>query len=403
MKNIDLNYLCTVIGNLSGIPIRIYENDKQVFYHSLVKLVMDPLTPYFSDVFAIKAHIGYYITPYFQYYGVLNCHPYKIVIGPSRHSSINDQELKELAFKCDVKPDDVEDFLTSMNSIVQMPLSSIVQILCTINYVINDEKLSLEDVQIYDSEQQDIKELIESERINHKLFSSDTDNIQKFQAVHNTFALEQTLINIVRKGDVAALWEWINNAPAVRGGVLSADGLRQIKNTFIVTATLISRAAIQGGMDINDAFSLSDAYIQKCELLSSVDRIINLQYHMVLYYTEQVEKIRKGASPSKLVIDVSNYVQHHLSEPIDVEALAKSMFLSRTYLAAKFKKESGTTLTDFILEEKVEEAKRLLRYTDKQATAIAAYLGFSSQSHFSNVFRKYTDCSPLEYRKKYNS
>ena len=124
---------------------------------------------------------------------------------------------------------------------------------------------------------------------------------------------------------------------------------------------------------------------------------------MFLDYTEQVEKIRKGASPSKLVIDVSNYVQHHLSEPIDVEALARSVFLSRTYLAAKFKKESGTTLTDFILKEKVEEAKRRLRYTDKQATAIAAYLGFSSQSHFSNVFRKYAECSPLEYRKKYNS
>lgn len=399
MKNIDLNYLCTVIGNLSGIPIRIYENDKQVFYHSLVQLPKDPLTPYFSDIFAVEAHIGYYITPYFHYYGVVNCQPYKLVIGPSRHSSINDRELKELAFKCDVAPDDVEEFLTAMNSIVQMPLSSIVQILCTMNYVINDEKLSLEDVQIYDSEQQDLKELIESERVNHKFYSFDTDDIQKQQAVHNTLALEQTLVNIVRKGDVAALREWIDNAPAVRGGILSADGLRQMKNTFIVTATLISRAAIRGGMDINDALSLSDAYIQKCELLNSIDRIINLQYHMVLDYTEQVEKLRKGTSPSKLVIDVSNYVQHHLSEPIDVEALARSMFLSRTYLAAKFKKESGTTLTDFILKEKVEEAKRLLRYTDKHATAIAVYLGFSSQSHFANVFKKYTGKTPSEYRK----
>ena len=403
MKNIDLNYLCTVIGNLSGIPIRIYENDKQVFYHSLVELPKDPLTPYFSDIFAVEAHVGYYITPNFHYYGVVNCQPYKIVIGPSRHSSVKDQELKELAFKCDVAPDDVEEFLTAMKSIVQMPLSSIVQILCTMNYVINEEKLSLEDVQIYDSEQQVLKELIESERINHKFYSFNTDDIQKQQAVYNTFSLEQTLINIVRRGDVAALREWIDNAPAVRGGVLSADGLRHIKNTFIVTTTLISRAAIRGGMDINDALSLSDAYIQKCELLNSIDRIINLQYHMVLDYTEQVEKLRKGTSPSKLVIDVSNYVQHHLSEPIDVAALARSMFLSRTYLAAKFKKESGTTLTDFILKEKVEEAKRLLRYTDKQATAIASYLGFSSQSHFSNVFRKYADCSPLEYRKKYNS
>ncbi len=402
MKNIDFKYLCTVIGNLSGIPIRTYENDKQVFYHSLVRLPKDPITPYLKDILAIEAHIGYFITPYFNYYGVVNFPPFRIVIGPSRQSAINNQDLKELAFKCDVAPDDVEEFVSSMKSIIHMPLSSIVQILCTMNYVMNEEKLSLEDITIYDTEQQDLKEKIESERANQKFYNSDIDDIQMQQEIHNTLALEQTLVNIVRKGDTAALREWIRNAPAVRGGILAAEQLRQMKNTFIVTTTLISRAAIRGGMDIDDALSLSDAYIQKCEFLFSVDKITNLQYHMVLDYTEQVARLRNGNSPSKLVTDVSNYVQHHLSEPINVEALAKSLFLSRTYLAAKFKKESGTTLTDFILKEKVEEAKRLLRYTDKHATAIAAYLGFSSQSHFANVFKKYTNKSPNEYRKIHN-
>ena len=61
----------------------------------------------------------------------------------------------------------------------------------------------------------------------------------------------------------------------------------------------------------------------------------------------------------------------------------------------------GETLTDFILKEKTEEAKRLLRYTDKTATMIGSYLGFSSQSHFSRVFWKYTGQTPAEYRKKY--
>lgn len=402
MKNIDFKYLCTVIGNLSGIPIRTYENDKQVFYHSLVGLPKDPITPYLKDILAIEAHIGYFITPYFNYYGVVNFPPFRIVIGPSRQSAINDQDLKELAFKCDVAPDDVEEFVSSMKSIVHMPLLSIVQILCTMNYVMNGEKLSLEDITIYDTEQQDLKEKIESERANQKFYNSDIDDIQMQQEIHNTLALEQTLINIVRKGDTAALREWIRNAPAVRGGILASEQLRQMKNTFIVTTTLISRAAIRGGMDIDDALSLSDAYIQKCELYNSIEQITNLNYYMIFDYTEHVEKIRIGKSPSKLVTDVSNYVQHHLSEPIDVEALAKSLFLSRTYLASKFKKESGTTLTDFILKEKVEEAKRLLRYTDKHATAIASYLGFSSQSHFANVFKKYTNKSPNEYRKIHN-
>ena len=82
--------------------------------------------------------------------------------------------------------------------------------------------------------------------------------------------------------------------------------------------------------------------------------------------------------------------------------MAKSMYFNRSYLSTKFKKDTGMIISDYIMKEKIEEAKRLLRYTDKSATAIAAYLGFSSQSHFSNAFHKYTNRSPSEYRQKHN-
>ena len=71
--------------------------------------------------------------------------------------------------------------------------------------------------------------------------------------------------------------------------------------------------------------------------------------------------------------------------------------MSRPYLSAKFKKEAGKTLTDFIWKEKTEEAKRLLRYSDKSLSSIGAYLGFSSPAHFSRVFKKYTGKTPSEY------
>ena len=66
-------------------------------------------------------------------------------------------------------------------------------------------------------------------------------------------------------------------------------------------------------------------------------------------------------------------------------------------------KETDLTSVDFILKEKTEEAKRLLRYSDKSLTAISNYLGFSSQSHFSRVFKKYASCTPGEYREKYTT
>ena len=76
---------------------------------------------------------------------------------------------------------------------------------------------------------------------------------------------------------------------------------------------LASCAAIQGGMQVDDAFTLSDSYIRQCELLSSPERIVNLQYRMLLDYAERVERLHRGKASSKLAADAANYVQHHLS------------------------------------------------------------------------------------------
>ena len=154
-------------------------------------------------------------------------------------------------------------------------------------------------------------------------------------------------------------------------------------------------------MDIEEAFSLSDAYIQQCELLNAPDRLTNLQYHMIGEFTERVERVRHGAHESKLAGLVANYVQKHLSEPVSTEALAKELYMGRTHLSARFHKETGETLAAFITKEKLEEAKRLLRWSDKPITAIGNYLGYSSSGHFGSVFKKTVCLTPSEYREKH--
>ena len=392
---INLPYLCTTIGNLSGVPVRIFEGESLIFYYSQAYLPRDPMAVYRDQIFAVKAHVGYITTPHFHYYGIVNSGQTKIVIGPTRQITETDQELRELAFRSDVAADDMEDFVAGMKSIVRMPFESILQMLCTMNHVLNGETLSLKDITIYDAEQEKLLKAQGRQQAAQKL------SAQADESLHNTLDQEQALLRMVRKGDTAALKEWINHAPAIRGGVLAKEQLRQKKNTFIVAVTLVSRAAIRGGMDVEDTFSHSDSYIQQCELLSSPSDILNLQYRMVLDYTERVERLHLGKHPSKLTVDVANYIQRHMSEPITTEKIAKELFLNRSYLSRKFKEETGETLTDFILKEKTEEAKRLLRYSDKPLTAISSYLGFSSASHFSRVFKAYVGSTPSEYREKH--
>lgn len=398
MENIDLVYLCSIMGNLTGVPIRVYQGKKLVYYHSLVNLPKDPMEVYRRDIWNIRANVGYFVTNHFNYYGIVNAGDTKIIIGPTRQTENTTQEPRELAFRADVPPEETEDFIQAIKSIIRMPLESIMQMLCTVNYLLSGEKLSLHDIAIYDSAQDELRKLVAQQTA-----QAYTPEAGHATNVHNSFTLEQTIMNIVRRGDTAALQEWVSSAPAIRGGVLAAEQLRQDKNMFIVTATLVSRAAIRGGMDIDDAFSLSDAFIQKCELMNTPAQIINLQYNMIMEFTQRVGRLRQGKHPSKLAIDVANYIQHHLSEPITAEKIARELYLSRPYLSRKFIKETGESLTDFILKEKTEEAKRLLRYSDKSLTAIGNYLGFSSQSHFSRVFKKYAGRTPGEYRERFSS
>lgn len=391
---VDLPYIVKSIGTLSGVPVRLFEHGKRTTDRFPVRIIKDPMELYRNEIFSIKAHVGYFITPLFHYYGILNVGDASIVIGPTSQIMANEQDLRELAFRLDVPKEEVPAFIGGMNGIMRLPVETLLSILCTMNHFLNGgETLSISDISIFGEEQKALKAHAEKRRTARVY-----EEAPQPRETHNALAVEEALMEIIRKGDTVALKRWMLEAPAVRGGTIAPDQLRQLKNTFIVSVTLASRAAIRGGMREDDAFVLSDGYIQRVELLSDHSKIMNLQYHMILEFTEQVEKLHLGHHPTKLATDVANYVRHHLSEPISTEKMAEEFYLSRPYLSAKFRQETGETLTDFILREKTEEAKRLLRYSDKSASAIGTYLGFSSHGHFIRVFKKYAGVTPNEYR-----
>ena len=400
MKNFDFKYICTSIGNLAGMPIRLYRNGRQIFYYSVVKLPKDPLNAYIDDVLKVDARVSYYVTNHFNYYGIVNAGAYKIVIGPTRQTENSEQELRELAFRAGVEPNDTDMFVAAMKMIIRMPLESVMQMMCMINYILNDEKTNLEDIILFEPGSNEAKELFPQDYLPEKNIAQQTEYIEN---VHNTLALEETIMDFVSQGKTQQFKDWVKEIkPTVNGGKLAREQLRHLKNTLIVTATLAARAAIRGGMDTDDALTLSDQYIQKCELMVDPMMITNMQYRMIADYCDRVERIRQGSNPSKLVIAVTNYIQHHLSEPITTEQIAEHLFMGRTRLSANFKAESSMALSEFIQRQKLDEAKRLLRFTDKSAAAIAAYLGYSSSAHFTTVFKKYFGCTPAEYREKHS-
>ncbi len=389
INNCDLNYVCTTISNLSGLPVRLFNEDKNELYYSPVHLILDPFENIKEQVLLLKEKVTYYRSSFF-YYGIINFDNYSVVVGPTSQIPISKQELKEYAFSINVSYSLIDDFVIDMESLPNVSLLSLLQILCLTNYFITGEKISLESIAIHESEQNIIKDEIEKDDVSRKMRASNEPYVG--------LDTENRLLDMIMRGDVAALNEFTSRIPVVKSGTVAKEQLRQAKNIFIVTATLASRAAIRGGLDVTTSLALSDSYIQRCELADSPDIITELNYRMVIDYAERVAKLKLGQNPSILVIKVSNYIQQHLSEPIKVEDISKALFMGRSRLSTNFKKETGINISDYIINHKIDEAKRLLRYSDKSLTAISLYLGFTSQSHFTKVFKEKVGTTPSEYK-----
>lgn len=390
----DLEYLCTNLGALSGIPVRLYEGEKQIFYYSVIHLIRDPFVLDQEKAFGLQGDISYCQTSFFYYYGILHFGANRIVIGPTRQTPISRQDLKSIAFALGIAPGEIKEFISQMSLLTNFPLPTLLQTLAMVNFAITGKKASLESISIQESTQVTLREEMEKRQTSKTVEALEG----RFSEPYNALDIENRMIDMVMRGDIGALKTFFRNFPAFRSGTTAQEPIRQSKNLFIVATTLVSRAAIRGGMDVTSALALSDSYIQRCELANDRETITNLNYLMVMDYAEKVAEIQFGQAPSKLLIEVSNYVQNHLSDPIKTNDIAASLYMGRSRLSTRFKEQTGLNLSDYVMSRKIGEAKRLLRYSEKPFISIAFYLGFSSQSHFTRVFKKYAGSTPSEYR-----
>ncbi|MEA5145012.1 MAG: helix-turn-helix transcriptional regulator, partial [Candidatus Limiplasma sp.] len=114
-------------------------------------------------------------------------------------------------------------------------------------------------------------------------------------------------------------------------------------------------------------------------------------------FIQRVERYRLKRY-SRLVRDTIARVDERLSEPLSVRQLASHLAVHPDYLSKRFKQETAEALHTYILRRRVEEAAHFMRYSADHITDIASFYQFSSQSHFTSVFKKYMGYTPQQYR-----
>lgn len=221
---------------------------------------------------------------------------------------------------------------------------------------------------------------------------------REYMINHLPYDREMAFYQSIRNGDMEEMHRLFLPLAVEGFGKLSDNPLRNIKYHLIITVAFITRYCIEGGLEMESAYNLSDIYIQRIDQCDSIEGVHKIHRELVEAYVrrmQQHKKIKTYSKPISLCID---YIYDNLHGRISLEDLAAASDLSPSYLSKLFHNEVGITIAQYITNKKIEAAKNLLSFTEYTTTDISNYLCFSSESHFISVFRKVTGTTPKKFR-----
>lgn len=393
-------YLFKSFAKTTGLSARLYKDRTPVYYYSSTHLFPDPVSPQLERILLSPHRAGVIMMPLYQHYGFAHLnHGYMLILGPTAALNEDPMELDQIAFLLGVSGEEKTLYLRRLCCAPEVSAERLAWILSFFVTAMEGKVFGVEQVHI------------ETEIVPLRPGIARTHASESFESYENTDLSETVLTSYrferignlyVKNGQVEQLIDLFEAVPKIKAGKMAKDALRQTKNMFICAATTMSRAAIDGGLEPQSAFKLSDLYIQKSEILREPTAITSLMQEMVLDFAARVRALNYGnAQDSQLFQDCARYVKQHLFSRILVQDVAEHLGISKAYLSTRFHAITGKNLSQFILEQKMNEAMQLLRYSNKSIADISSHLAFSSQSHFQNAFKKQTEVTPLEYRRQY--
>lgn len=218
---------------------------------------------------------------------------------------------------------------------------------------------------------------------------------------HREYGIEFEYYNLIVDGKLEEVKADFSPFGGDGAGVLSSDPVNNIRYHFVITAALIARYCIEAGMEMETAYTMSDYYINVVDKCRTVEEIEKIHYDMVCDYTVRMKDTERFQVCSKPVILAMEFIYDNLHNHITVNDVAQHVSLSPNYLSRIFHAETGCTVSGYITSYRLTAAKNMLKYSDYSILEISNILSFSSQSHFTNLFKKHVGVSPRDYRNKY--
>ncbi len=225
----------------------------------------------------------------------------------------------------------------------------------------------------------------------------------QFERSSRLWQMEQEILDKIRRGDLSISDVFVGMDTTMLGYAYSnkQEDLRTYRIKMNHLLTLVSRAAVDGGLPKKTSFPLCTKYRQILETCTSAEEMQVLSNEILNNYARQVHRVQQVSSCSSRIKLCCEYINTHPEEKLMLSTLAEKAGYTESYLSRKFAQEMGCSITDYIQQSKIERSKFLLSNSEYTVDEISDLLGFGSRSYFSNVFKKIVGESPTQYRKQH--
>ena len=222
------------------------------------------------------------------------------------------------------------------------------------------------------------------------------DILERTRRIERAYQAENQFMEAIQQGRIhraeLMLSNFTRNALENR-----TTPLRNIKNYSIILNTLMRKAVEKGGVHPIQIDRLSSEFARRIESTSALEEFMDLWQDMARKYCLLVRS-RATTSYSQLVQYIIARVDYDLTADLSLKANAEALNVNASYLSALFKRETGSTLTDYVNRKRVEHAVYLLASTDLPISAVAQRCGIQDDNYFTKIFKKYVSVSPKQYR-----
>ena len=226
---------------------------------------------------------------------------------------------------------------------------------------------------------------------------------QEAGLLHNTEEWGYWIYDCLKRHDLDGILDaLVTGGTDYAPGKLSKEELRSSKNLMISLISVMVHFAVRDRIIDNElALTAADVCILLCEETTSRQDLQKAAYTGLCKVSDLIQSYR-DREYHYLVKQAKEYVFKHMHKPIFIKNMAKDLGVTPEHLSRSFHSAEKITLKQYIVSERIERAKSLLRFSDSSIADVSQYLAFSSQSHFAEVFKHMTGKSPTEYRQDFS-